>query len=34
LSGHLDYEDRNHMEKWFQTVAMPIDRFHSFWRDS
>ncbi len=34
LSGHLDYEDRNHIEKWFQTVAMRIDRFHSFWRGS
>jgi len=22
---------RNHIEKWFQTVAMRIDRFHSFW---
>jgi len=34
LSGHLDYHDRNHIEKWFQTVAMRIDRFHSFWRGS
>jgi transposase-like protein len=31
LSGHLDYHDRNHIEKWFQTVTMRIDRFHSFW---
>ncbi len=32
LSGQLNYSDRNHIEKWFQTVAMRIDRFHSFWR--
>jgi len=31
LSGRLDYHIRNHIEKWFQTVAMRIDRFHSFW---
>lgn len=30
LSGHLDYYDRNHIEKWFQTVTMRIDRSHSF----
>ncbi|WP_114578994.1 IS6 family transposase [Saliphagus sp. LR7] len=34
LSGHLDYSDRNHVEKWFQTVSMRLDRFHSFWRGS
>jgi transposase-like protein len=34
LSGHLDYEDRNHIEKWFQPITMRIDRFHSFWRGS
>jgi len=34
LSGQLDYRERNHIEKWFQTVAMRIDRFHSFWRGS
>ena len=34
LSGQLDYSDRNYIEKWFQTVAMRIDRFHSFWRGS
>jgi hypothetical protein len=27
VSGHLDYEDRNHIEKWFQTITMRIDRF-------
>ncbi|EMA13321.1 transposase [Haloarcula amylolytica JCM 13557] len=31
LSGRLDYRIRNHIEKWFQTVTMRIDRFHSFW---
>ena len=34
LSGHLNYSTRNHIEKWFQTVVMRIDRFHSFWRGS
>jgi len=34
LSGHLNYRERNHIEKWFQTVSMRIDRFHSFWRGS
>ncbi len=34
LSGQLDYSERNYIEKWFQTVSMRIDRFHSFWRGS
>jgi len=34
LSGRLDYRIRNHIEKWFQTVTMRIDRFHTFWRGS
>ncbi len=34
LSGQLNYRERNHIEKWFQTVTMRIDRFHSFWRGS
>ena len=34
LSGQLNYTERNHIEKWFQTVTMRIDRFHSFWRGS
>jgi len=34
LSGLLDYKDRNHIEKWSQTVSMRIDRFHLFWRGS
>jgi len=31
LSGHLDYTDRNHIEKWFHTLKMRIDRFHHSW---
>ena len=34
LSGQLNYTEWNHIEKWFQTVTMRIDRFHSFWRGS
>jgi transposase-like protein len=34
LSGQVEYSKRNHIEKWFQTVSMRIDRFHSFWRGS
>ncbi|ELY86246.1 transposase [Natrialba taiwanensis DSM 12281] len=34
LSGQFNYSDRNYVEKWFQTVSMWIDRFHSFWRGS
>ena len=34
LSGRLDYSERYHIEKWFQTVSMRIDHFHSFWRGS
>jgi len=34
LSGQLNYTTRNHIEKWFQTISMRIDRFHSFWRGS
>ena len=34
LSGQLNYRERNHIEKWFHTVTMLIDRFHSFWRGS
>ena len=28
LRGHLDYVERNLIEKWLQTLAMRIDRFH------
>ena len=34
LSGHLDYHDRNRIEKWFQTITVRIGRSHSFWRGS
>ena len=34
LSGQLNYRERNHIEKWFYTVTMRIDRFHSFSRGS
>uniref|UniRef100_UPI00235E39D8 IS6 family transposase n=1 Tax=Halococcus sp. PRR34 TaxID=3020830 RepID=UPI00235E39D8 len=34
LDGGLNYSERNFIEKWFQTVTMRIDRFHSFWRGS
>ena len=28
LRGHLNYVNRNLIEKWFQTLVMRIDRFH------
>ena len=31
LSSHLDYVDRNLIEKWFHTLKMRIDRFHHSW---
>ncbi|ELY63208.1 transposase [Natronococcus jeotgali DSM 18795] len=31
LRGHLDYVDRSLIERWFQTLAMRIDRFHQTW---
>ncbi len=31
LRGHLDYVERNLIEKWFQTLPMRIDRFHQTW---
>jgi len=34
LSGHLDYNNRNHIETQFQRVTMRIDRFHLYWRGS
>ena len=34
LRGGPNYSERNLIEKWFQTVTMRIDRFHSFWRGS
>lgn len=32
--SHLDYNNRNYIEKWFHTMSMPIDRFHSVWMAS
>lgn len=34
FSGQLNYTERNHIERWFQTMSMLIDRFHSFWPGS
>ena len=34
LSGRLDYSFRNHIEKWFHTLRMRIDRFHASWVSS
>ena len=31
LSGHLDYTERNLIGKWFHTLKMRIDRFHTSW---
>ncbi|ELY99873.1 Integrase catalytic region [Natrialba aegyptia DSM 13077] len=31
LSGHLDYVDRNHIEKWFHTLKIWVDCFHNSW---
>ena len=29
LGGRLDRRERNHIEKWFQTLKMRTDRFHT-----
>lgn len=29
LGGRLEYRERNHIEKWFQTLQMRTDRFHT-----
>jgi putative transposase len=34
LSGHLDYSDRNIVEKLFQTFTVRIGRFHETWNGS
>ena len=34
LDGHLDYTDRNIVEKLFQTFTMRIARFHETWNGS
>ncbi|QCW05090.1 IS6 family transposase (plasmid) [Natrinema pallidum] len=31
LSGRVNYTDRTLIEKWFQTLKMRIDRFHTSW---
>ncbi len=31
LSGHLEYVERNLIEKWFHTLKMRVDRFHNSW---
>jgi transposase-like protein len=31
LSGHLNYVDRNLIEKWFHTPKMRVDCFHNSW---
>ena len=31
LSGQVDYTDRNLIEKWFHTLKMRTDRFHTSW---
>jgi transposase-like protein len=31
LSGRLDYSTRNLIEKWFHTLKMRTDRFHTSW---
>ena len=34
LSGHLNYIERNIVEKLFQTFTMRIVRFHETWNGS
>ena len=34
LTGHLDYSERNIVEKLFQTYTMRIERFHETWNGS
>ena len=31
LSAHLDYVNRNHIEKWSHTLEMRADRVHNSW---
>ena len=31
LRSNMDYVERNLIEKWFQTLAMQINRFHQTW---
>lgn len=34
LNGHLNYSERNIVEKLFQTYTMRIERFHETWNGS
>lgn len=34
INGHLDYTDRNIVEKLFQTYTMRIEQFHEIWNGS
>lgn len=34
LTGHLEYSERNIVEKLFQTYTMRIERFHETWNGS
>ncbi|ELY59899.1 integrase catalytic subunit [Natronococcus jeotgali DSM 18795] len=34
LNGRVNYTDRNLIEKWFHTLKMRVDRFHSSWEGS
>ena len=34
LTGHLDYSERNIVEKLFQTYTMRVERFHETWNGS
>jgi putative transposase len=31
LNGRVEYTDRNLIEKWFHTLKMRLDRFHTSW---
>ncbi|NGM70549.1 DDE-type integrase/transposase/recombinase [Natronolimnobius sp. AArcel1] len=34
LNARVDYTDRNLIEKWFRTLRVCVDRFHTSWVDS
>ena len=31
LSGQMEYSERNHIERWFQTLKQRTDRFDTVW---
>jgi len=31
LSGHIEYNGRNHVDRWFQTLEQRTDRFYTTW---